>query len=228
MITYAPRTGPGTTFPTTIGQSLEDFRRWIRSDDCPEHGRFTYFRGQVLFDMAAERVNAHSKLKTEVVTVLANLVRTRNLGEIHGDGIWYTDRSADLSNEPDGSFLTWQSLKSGRVVLIESADPDVDGDGIEYRGGPDWALEVVSGTSVVKDTQWLPVAYHAAGVLEYWLIDARGASIDFTMHRHRPGAYEVVSPDPQGWRSSELFGRDVRLSRSRDPVGGWQYQLQLR
>lgn len=229
MITYASRDGGCTTFPESIAESLDGFRGWVRSPDRPDEGRWTYYRGKVLFDMAAEKVNAHAGVKSKITSVLDRWVSERSLGVVYADGVWYTDDDADLSNEPDGSFLTWGSLKTERVRLIESSEGD--GDGIEYRGGPDWALEVVSNTSVVKDTQWLPEAYFAAGVREYWLVDARGDAIEFTLYRRDESitdAFTIVPPDDDGRRRSDLFGVDVKLTRRRDPIGGWQYNLEIR
>ena len=47
-------------------------------------------------------------------------------------------------------------------------------------------VEIVSDASVKKDTERLPAAYHAAGIREFWLIDARGVEVRFTIHRWEP------------------------------------------
>ena len=44
-------------------------------------------------------------------------------------------------------------------------------------------IEIVSDSSVAKDTRRLPAAYHKAGVGEFWLVDARGPETSFTIHR---------------------------------------------
>lgn len=78
-----------------------------------------------------------------------------------------------------------------------------------------------------KDTIWLPEAYHAASVREYWLVDARGEEINFTLRVWRSNEFEIP-PDVDGWRDSEVFGCAVRLDRERDRVGGWSYTLLIR
>jgi Uma2 family endonuclease len=37
---------------------------------------------------------------------------------------------------------------------------------MELEGTPDWVLEVVSQSSVAKDTKWLRESYHKAGIPE--------------------------------------------------------------
>jgi Uma2 family endonuclease len=59
------------------------------------------------------------------------------------DGMWITNDEADLSNEPDAVFASWDTLESGRAVLSS--------DELELIGSPDWVLEIVSKSSVRKD-----------------------------------------------------------------------------
>lgn len=132
---------------------------------------------------------------------------------------------ADLSNEADGMFVSWESFESGRIRLVANTD---DGDGIEMRGAPDWVLEVVSKSSEEKDKGWLKKAYHQAEVAEYWLVDARGESIDFSIMRWRPQGFEQVPIDVEGWRPSPVFRCEVKLTRAKDRIGGWRYTLATR
>jgi Uma2 family endonuclease len=202
--------------------TLDGFRTWSASDSFPQHGRITYFRQGIFLDMSPEKANAHNDVKTEITRVLGNLVRDRDLGKLYSDGLWITNDRADLSNEADATFVSWESLETGRIQLITLPDDD---DGIEMRGSPDWVLEVVSNSSEKKDTIWLPEAYYAADVREYWLVDARGARIKFILHVRRPDRFATKEPDDDGWRESEVFGCAVRLDRNRDRVGGWSYTL---
>jgi len=43
-------------------------------------------------------------------------------------------------------------------------------------------VELVGDASVGKDRRRLPPAYFAAGVTEFWLIDARGPELEFVIH----------------------------------------------
>src|SRR5688500_8492086 len=100
-------------------------------------------------------------------------------------------------------------------------------DGFEVRGSPDWMLEVVSPTSVRKDTRLLPTAYFRAGVREFWLVDARGTELEFTVFARGETGFEAVLPR-DGWHDSAVFGRRFRLERERDRRGGWRYTLHVR
>ncbi|MBV8232095.1 MAG: Uma2 family endonuclease, partial [Planctomycetaceae bacterium] len=87
-------------------------------------------------------------------------------------------------------------------------------------------LEVVSRSSVAKDTRVLREAYHRAGVPEYWIIDARFNAIDFQVLRHRRDRYVVAAPRG-GWHRSSVFGRGFRLERRLNRMGRWRYTLQV-
>ena len=88
-------------------------------------------------------------------------------------------------------------------------------------------LEIISDSSVDKDTRDMRQRYHRAGVSEYWLIDARGEEIDFQILVRRRTRYVAVSPK-DGWYHSPLFGRSFRLERRRNRVGRWQYKLHVK
>ena len=44
-------------------------------------------------------------------------------------------------------------------------------------------MEVVSDSSEKKDNQTVFEAYFKAGVSEYWLVDARGDTLEFQIHK---------------------------------------------
>ena len=111
--------------------SLPGFREWAASASFPELGKVTYYQGEIFLDMSPERARSHNQVKSEICRVLGNLVAEQDLGELYQDGIWLTHDDAELSNEPDGMFVSWQSLESGRIRLIAT---EPDGDGIEMRG----------------------------------------------------------------------------------------------
>ncbi len=204
--------------------SLPGFRDWAASSSFPEFGRVTYYRRGIFLDMSPERAQSHNKVKSEICRVLGNLVREFDLGELYQDGMWFTHDEADLSNEADGLFVSWTSLESGRIRLITTAH---DTDGLELRGSPDWVLEVVSNSSVQKDTQWLPEAYHRAGIREYWLVDARGETIQFTILIGDSESYRSAPCSDNGWIRSEVFDRSFKLERTKDRLGGWKYSLHV-
>jgi hypothetical protein len=64
---------------------------------------------------------------------------------------------------------------------------------------------------VTKDTQRLPAAYHAAGVPEFWLLDARGAVLVFQIQRRGERAYEPAAADREGYQHSSVLSAWYRL-----------------
>jgi Uma2 family endonuclease len=99
---------------------------------------------------------------------------------------------------------------------------------VEIEGPPDVVVEIVSDSSTRKDTKRLPPLYASAGVPELWIADVRGEGMRFDFHVLREGRYEVVEPEPEGWRRSERLGMSFRLVRRKTPIGSWRYRLQQR
>jgi Uma2 family endonuclease len=206
--------------------TLEGFREWATSADFPAHLRAAFLDREVYLDMSGhEEAEAHVGVKTEVYAVLAPLVRQEKLGKFYADGVLLTNEEAGVSNNPDATFCSRKSLRSGRVrVVPREGQP---GRFQDMVGTPDWVMEVVSDGSVEKDTEELREAYHRAGIPEYWLIDARGDEINFTILLHRKAGY-VAAQVKEGWQRSKVFGRDFRLTRQQDEFGLWEYTLAIR
>jgi Uma2 family endonuclease len=91
-------------------------------------------------------------------------------------------------------------------------------------GAPDLVVEVVSASSVKKDLQTLRAAYARAGIPEYWIIDARADAIRFLILHLDGGEYREAAPvtEPQ---PSRVFARRFRLTRARNEVGRYAYDL---
>jgi Uma2 family endonuclease len=205
--------------------TLKGFRTWVNSAEFPERGCISLVDGRVIVDMSAERAGSHNAVKTEITRVLGSRVLDRDLGMFFSDGMWITSDRADLSNEPDALFASWESFAAGRIELIVTSETEEDG--IELRGAPDWVLEAISPSSVVKDTHLLPSAYYRAGVREYWMIDAREQELRFMVFvRGDDGFVEV--PIQDDWARSQVFGCEFRLERERNRIGVWMYRLLVR
>lgn len=58
MIIHASSNSAHVSLPESATKSLDGFRAWVYSDSFPEEGKYTYFRTEVLLDMAAERANS--------------------------------------------------------------------------------------------------------------------------------------------------------------------------
>lgn len=174
--------------------------------------------------MSNEDPECHVGVKTETDRTLTNLNREVRLGKYYGDGVLLTNEAAGISNNPDAVFLLGKSIRLGRVRLIPREGKQ--GAYKEIEGIPDWILEVVSDSSVQKDTEKLRDAYHRAGIPEYWLIDARGEEINFQILHWRKTGY-VAATRRDGWQRSRIFGRSFRLDRVRDEFGLWEYTLHV-
>jgi Uma2 family endonuclease len=207
--------------------SLAEFRQWAASEEFPDRGRIDYIGGQVEMDMSPENVFFHGSVKTETVGELRNILRSRGGGYLFSDRMRVSCDEADLSAEPDVVYLTDEALNSGRVRLVQSSTGEPDSF-VELEGAPELVVEIVSDSSVVKDTLRLPVSYWQAGVLEYWLIDVRGERLFFQIHDRGPEGFEPLAPDAEGFQRSAVFERRFRLFRERNPHGRWMFDLQSR
>jgi Uma2 family endonuclease len=204
--------------------TLSGFRLWAGSDEFPEQGRISFLREEIDVDMSNEEPETHVSVKGEITRVLATLNRQLQRGKFYADGVRVSNEKAGVSHNPDGVFFTRDSLQARRVRLVPREGEE--GQYSEIEGTPDWIMEVVSDSSVAKDTQRLREAYHLAGIPEYWLIDARGEQISFQILHWRKRGY-VAAPVRDGWQRSRVFGRSFRLERQRDALGLWEYTLHV-
>jgi Uma2 family endonuclease len=197
------------------------FRRWVSSDAYPEKLRAAFAENEVFVDMNPESIEAHNKVKSALARDLGALVQTEALGEFYSDGALLTNVHAGLSTEPDGMFASWSTLETGRLSPASESS-----DGIELIGSPDLVIEVVSKSSVRKDTKILRAAYARAGIPEYWMVDARGDELEFQILRLEPGGY-VAAGAPTAPQESRVFSRTFRFERRRNRIGRWEYQLKF-
>ena len=207
-------------------RSLADFRRWATSDEFPERGRIDYVAGRIEVDMSPEELFCHGTLKSEIHGVFYQLVKRGDLGRLFIDSTRISSIPGDVSAEPDVVFLSHEALTSGRVRLVPKAGGERDRY-IEVEGGPDLIVEIVSDSSVKKDTRLLPEAYFKAGVAEYWLADARREPLVFRIHRRGESGFEPVAPDAEGFQQSTVLARRFRLEGRRDAHGMPAFDLHV-
>ncbi|NDC53147.1 MAG: Uma2 family endonuclease [Planctomycetia bacterium] len=202
--------------------SLDAFRRWSRSPAFPTAGRIDWVASHIEVDMSPEDIFTHGTVKTAIVGRLWPLAVARGMHLFTGETRVSAD-AADLSVEPDVVVVSEESLESGRVRLVPAAGGRPDRF-VEFEGGPDLVVEIVSDSSARKDTERLPIAYHAAGVREFWLVDARGADVRCTIHRREPGGW-ATDAVPGGIHRSAVFACGFVLARTRNPQGRFVYDL---
>src|SRR5262249_55832823 len=145
---------------------IESFRQWTDTEEFPERGNIWWLCGEVWADMSKEQIFSHLAAKMEFFRVLANLAKGDCPGMVIPDGLLLTNFAADISGNPDATFITESTAKSDRVLLIEGKK----GGYVEIQGTPDMVLEVVSDSSEQKDMVKLMAAYWKAGIPEYWIV----------------------------------------------------------
>ena len=202
---------------------LESFRRWMLSDESPEKVPLFFLAGEVWIDMSKEQFFSHNQLKQEFFRVVGALAKQERLGTFCPDGMLLSNEEADLSGNPDGIFVAKESFHADKVRMIEGAEDGV----VELEGSPDMVLEVVSDSSVEKDTEVLRELYWKAGIREYWLVDARGERLEFQILRHSTRGYTPVRKSA-GWLKSAVFGKAFRLTRQLDDLGHPDFTLEVR
>ena len=105
--------------------TLDGFTKWTYSQDFPDQGKITFVDGRILIDMSPERAESHTKLKQIINRVIDTLVCENDLGEYYPDGITLRNEIGNVANEPDGLFVSWATLQSGKC---RPGDGKQDGD----------------------------------------------------------------------------------------------------
>lgn len=205
--------------------TLSGFRAWALSKEFPERGRISFIDGEIFIDLSPEDLETHNQIRVEIGHVLPALNKKSKLGTFYANRALLSNEQANVSTEPDALFVTWESRESARVRLTPSES--AEGQYVELVGSPDWVLEVVSDSSVRKDTHRLREGYFRAGIGEYWLIDARGDQINFQILVRGTTGFEPVT-ERKGWLASPLFQRRFRLVRERDRMDFWEYTLEVK
>jgi Uma2 family endonuclease len=206
--------------------SLEKFRDWAHSRSFPRRGRISYVAGALEVDMSPEELETHNKVKGCLMWGIHAWLRGKGLGDLLADGAFLVNEKADLATEPDLLFCSWESIRTGKVRYAGRKKGSKRR--VEVIGSPDLVVEIVSDSSVRKDTLLLRKAYHRAGVDEYWIVDARGQDIRFKVLSRRARSYSEQAPAAGGFVRSEALGAELRLTRGVNPVGGYIYDLEVR
>lgn len=209
----APASSSNIPVPPSVVDHAS-FRNWVRSDDFPRQGRFAWLDGMIWMDLMVEQVFSHNTVKNEFIAALLRHVNKHRLGHLLSDGVLVSNEKVGLSTEPDVLFVSFESETSGRVHFKEGAREGV----IEVEGTPDMTLEVVSDSSVTKDTVNLKSLYYQAGVQEYWLVDARRGKVSFTILKRGARGFVPTSSSADNFIPSAVFGASVRLSSKPGPT----------
>ena len=201
---------------------LESFCRWIEDENATTTGEICFLQGQIWIDMSKEQLFTHNQVKTELTIVLGALVKKESLGFLFSDGALVTNEEADLACGPDVTFVSHDSLKQGTVRLQERREEGF----VEIQGSPDLVVEVMSRSSIQKDTVQLRESYFEAGVKEYWLIDARGEEIQFDLLKRNAKGFRATRKR-KGWLKSVVFDHSFRMDRTEGPLGQPAFHLEV-
>jgi Uma2 family endonuclease len=213
-----------STIPAWV-RGLSSFRKWARSDEfLPAAGRFAFLNGLLWADVTMEQLFTHNRVKTRVSSALDRLVGDEELGYFFSDRALLSHPEAGLSTEPDAFFTSYESVEAGRVRWVEGA---TEGH-VEVEGSPDLTVEVVITGSIEKDTVLLPELYFAAGVREYWIVDARSDRATFDLFRRGRSAFVATRRLAGGWLKSGVLGRSFRLVVGTDRLRRPKYELEVK
>lgn len=202
----------------------DSYRRWARSDEFPEKGRFAFLNGIIWVDLTMEQLFSHNAVKGQFITRLTVINEEGDLGYLFHDNVLISNAAAGVSNEPDACFISYESVESGKAKWIKGAEEGY----VEVEGTPDMVLEVVSDSSVKKDTVDLRALYWKAGVSEYWLVDARGSELKFWLLKRNGKGYAETRRQAEGWVKSAVFGKAFRLVQGKDRLGNPRFTLEVR
>jgi Uma2 family endonuclease len=151
-------------------------------------------------------------------------VNADRLGRFYADGLFLRNDAADVAGKPDATFASNVALRAKRVRPTKGKKGGIVG----LEGSPDIVLEVVSPSSVRKDTVVMKQAYWEAGVREYWLVDARREPLTFDIFRRAAKGYTAARKQ-DGWLKSAVFGKSFRLTQQADPaLGDAVFTLEVR
>lgn len=206
---------------------ITSFRRWLHSPEFPECGRIDWIGGGLEVDMSPEEINTHGTPKAAIARELGKLVEEEDRGVVLLDRARLTCPEADLSVEPDVVVVLFESIDRGRVKLVRSGEAARERC-VEIQGAPDLVVECVSNSSVAKDRLRLRDRYAAAGIPEYWIVDARPVIPVLTLLRRGIRGYREVRHDLNGYARSGLLAAPIRLDRLPPRSGLVRYTLCLR
>ncbi len=209
----------------SIPQSALTFRgfcQWACSDAFPEKTKICLIGKEIIVDMNPEKADSHVSVKQAIYRTMSQLIEEQDMGLFFPDGLLIVHEAAELSNMPDASLISRESIRDGRIKRI----PDEFGDDCSaLEGSADWVLEIISQSSVQKDTVLLRQKYFRAGVVEYWIVDARKTDQTDLQILVRGKRGFVAQPRVGGWSNSPLFGRRFSLQRRTYEGDFWRFEL---
>lgn len=200
------------------------FLKWLRSGAVPEDIKIGYINNEVWVDDMPERAFAHNQIKTRLSRVLDGLAEDNRTGVYFSDGMTFTSEAGGFTAVPDGIFVCRETIDTGHVTLTGGRRSHHD---TELVGKPDLVVEIVSDSSVYKDTEWLMANYWNAEVGEHWVIDGRTEPLQFSIYRRGEKGFVAVRRT-EGWSRSPTLGKSFRFVAGPEEMGFATYRLEVR
>lgn len=189
-----------TTEAAARAQTLED---WLR---IPEEARAELLFGRIVYQgMPGPR---HGRLQARVAASLSDpFDRRRGSGDLPGG--WWLTLEVDLSLAGHGVRPDLVGWRRERAPTL----PEADARGV-VTVVPDWVCEVLSRSTAHIDQGSKRVAYHAAGVGHYWLVDPESRLLT-VLEREERGYLVLLVAGPGETVRAPPF-HEIELS-----VGDW-------
>jgi Uma2 family endonuclease len=180
---------------------LDTFRAWVRSEQFPAQGRFSFLEGQLWVERGESPT--HDQLRAEIVAVLSRTpLDHAGPGQFAAGRLLLSNPFANWATQPDGLYVAWQTMHTGTVSRVLRSKQGL----VEVEGTPDMVLEVIGPTSVRRDTEVLRRLYGQARIGEYWLVDARLEPPQLSVLQ-LAGEDHLPIEAEDGWVLSPLFGQ---------------------
>lgn len=203
---------------------LTSFREWVQAADLPRFARIGFVDRRITIDMSPEDLFCHNAIKTTIGGELYAWNKSTKRGHVFIDRALVVAPAAGLASEPDVVYTSLESIETGRVRLVPKSN-QAAGRYIELEGAPDLVVEVVSDSSVTKDRRTLYAAYFASGIREYWLADGRGEALAFTIFHRGVASFDSAPVDAEGFQPSAVLGKRLRLTRTWNQAGWWDFEI---
>jgi Uma2 family endonuclease len=155
--------------------SYEEWRAWN-----PEGIRSEWVDGEAIIFMSTSI--RHARLVRFLLALLDHFVCFRGLGEVFAETVEM--HLGGRSRFPDILFVRTNHLHRVSETRLD--------------GPADLVIEIVSDDSVDRDRKEKFAEYAAAGVAEYWLIEARPGEIGAEFYRLVNSTYEPIPLDADG------------------------------
>lgn len=159
-----------TRAATPTRMSERDFSAWIDEDTRAE-----WTQGEITVMSPVSLM--HDTLQGWIYRLLSEIVELDDLGRVGGSELFVRLPDPVSRRLTDAFFVTAANEKNFRDTY--------------YDGAPDLIVEIVSADSAGRDYREKFLAYQAAGVREYWIIDPLAQKVE--VHELHRGKYRQAT-----------------------------------